>query len=125
MKRFAAGAVAVATALSLSTGVASAADSSNESSLPALEGLTYAVVAAKNGQSEPHKGSTEQSSKAGSTAESHFETYKSSYANDVKNSYPAGTTADILWGTGIAAAILGLIGFVANSGLIPGLKLPF
>ena len=49
----------------------------------------------------------------------------SSLKSDKANEWAPGKTADILLGTGITAALLALIAFVVNSGLVPGLKLPF
>ena len=49
----------------------------------------------------------------------------SSLKSDAAQGWAPGTTADILLGTGITAALLALIAFVVNSGLVPGLKLPF
>ncbi|AKV59409.1 hypothetical protein [Corynebacterium riegelii] len=49
----------------------------------------------------------------------------SSLKSDAAQGWAPGTTADILLGTGITAALLALIAFVVNSGLVPGLQLPF
>ena len=49
----------------------------------------------------------------------------SSLKSDAAQGWAPGTTADVLLGTGITAALLALIAFVVNSGLVPGLKLPF
>ncbi|MGV0431167.1 hypothetical protein [Corynebacterium sp. 20_84] len=45
--------------------------------------------------------------------------------NDWKNDYTMGTTFDILLGTGIAVAVLALLGGAAQSGQLPLPKLPF
>ena len=119
MKRFAAGVVAAATALSLSTGVASAAQPGEST----LDGIVKEVV------SGPHWESAKASSKAtggnenSSKASANF--YQSSYDNDKKQEYKYGTTADILWGVGIAAAVLGAAYTAVQNGLIPGVSLPF
>ena len=119
MKRFAAGAVAVATALSLSTGVASA----KEPGEAILDGFVEEFVSA------PHWGSAKTSSKitdgdqGSSEAQANF--YKSSYKNDGNADYKLGTTADILWGVGIAAAVLAAGAAAVNAGVIPGVSLPF
>lgn len=132
MKRFAAGAVAVATALSLSTGVASAANTDEESALTVLGAAIYGGV---KGVSEPHSGSAQtssdamkdSSSKSQQTASSktHVDFYESSWNNDANNKYKLGTTADILWGFGIAAAVLAAGAAAVNAGVIPGVSLPF
>ena len=49
----------------------------------------------------------------------------SSLKSDAAQGWAPGTTADVLLGTGITAALLALIAFVVSSGLVPGLKLPF
>ena len=49
----------------------------------------------------------------------------SSLKSDAAQGWAPGKTADILLGTGITAALLALIAFVVNSGLVPGLQLPF
>ncbi|KXI15255.1 hypothetical protein HMPREF3227_02550 [Corynebacterium sp. CMW7794] len=131
MKRFAAGAVAVATALSLSTGVASAANTDEES---ALVGLAAGIYGAVNGVSEPASGSAETSSDAmdsssksekAASSKAYIDFYQSSWDNDANNKYKLGTTADILWGFGIAAAVLAAGAAAVNAGVIPGVSLPF
>ena len=126
MKRFAAGVVAAATALSLSTGVASAQTEGDLEDLGTLIGV--------NGVSEPHQGSAKTSSNATDSwdsdakrgsAKAHIDFNKSSWENDAKNGYALGTTADILWGVGIAAAVLGAAYTAVQNGLIPGVSLPF
>lgn len=140
MKRLTAGVVAVAAALSLSTAAASAADSSSDAAARIKDWFASAeadfdlgVNIAENGTSDPHAGSTDSSSKITKdwdseekqgSAKAHLDFYGSSYKNDIKNNYATGTTADILWGVGIAAAVLGLVGAAINSGVIPGLSLP-
>ena len=49
----------------------------------------------------------------------------SSPKSDKANEWEPGKTANILLGTGITAALLALIAFAAQSGMIPGLQLPF
>ena len=119
MKRFAAGVVAAATALSLSTGAASAAQPGEST----VDGIAKEFISAPHwgsikGSSDAHK-SDENSSKAWNNF------YQSSYDNDKKQEYKAGTTADILWGVGIAAAVLGAAYTAVQNGLIPGVSLPF
>ena len=132
MKRFAAGVVAAATALSLSTGVASAQTQGDWEDAGTLIGAGF--VAAANGISDPHQESSKTSSDAiddmdsdaarGST-KAHAKFYKSSWKNDAENDYALGTTADIIWGVGIAAAVLGAAYTAVQNGLIPGVSLPF
>lgn len=132
MKRFAAGVVAAATALSLSTGVASAQTEGDWEDLGTLVGA--GIVAGVNGVSEPHEGSAKISSDAikdmdsdaaRGSAKAHVDFNKSSWENDAKNGYALGTTADILWGVGIAVAVLGAAYTAVQNGLIPGVSLPF
>lgn len=118
MKRFAAGVVAAATALSLSTGVASAAQPGEST----VDGIVKEFVSA------PHWGSIKGSSDSledekSSKAWNNF--YQSSYDNDLEQEYKLGTTADILWGVGIAAAVLGAAYTAVQNGLVPGVSLPF
>ena len=49
----------------------------------------------------------------------------SSLKSDVAQNWEPGKTANILLGTGITAALLALIAFAAQSGMVPGLQLPF
>ncbi|MDO5032568.1 hypothetical protein [Corynebacterium sp.] len=133
-KRLTAGVVAVATALSLSVSPAFAADEGSSNN----GGTDSNSSAGENkpttdkdgdGMSDAHDGSYESSSDAmdknDGSSESWDKFYGSSYDNDGENDYPRGTTADILWGFGITAAILGVASFVSQSGMIPGFKLPF
>lgn len=118
MKRFAAGVVAAATALSLSTGVASAAQPGEST----VDGIVKEFVSA------PHWGSAKGSSdslKDENSSKAWGDVYKSSYENDKEQGYKIGTTADILWGVGIAAAVLGAAYAAVQNGLIPGVSLPF
>ena len=132
MKRFAAGVVAAATALSLSTGVASAQTEGDLEDLGTLIGA--GIIAGVNGTSELHEGSAKTSSDAmkgmdsdaaRGSAKAHVDFNKSSWENDAENGYALGTTADILWGVGIAAAVLGAAYTAVQNGLIPGVSLPF
>lgn len=51
---------------------------------------------------------------------------ESSVDNDRKKGYPQGTTFDILWGTGLAVAILAAVGgYAYQNGLIQLPQLPF
>lgn len=118
MKRFATAAVAAATALSLSTGAAGA----QEADLGPLETLINMGIAAENGVSELHKGSSAGSSDNADAAEAFFNFHGSSYKNDVNAGYEAGTTADILWGVGISAAVVAALVAAAQAAGIP---LPF
>lgn len=118
MKRFTAAAVAAATAISLSTSAAFAAEDASSQQ--------NSGSSSNNFVSAPHDGSTEASSE--SSRKDDWKTwdgfYGSSYKNDIANKYPAGTTADILWGVGIAAvALLGAGAFAFVNGMVPGLNL--
>lgn len=118
MKRFTAAAVAAATAISLSTSAAFAAEDS--SSQQNSGNSSDARVSA------PHEGSAEASSDSSSKdgGKAWVDFYGSSYENDDKADYPVGTTADILWGVGIAAvALLGAGAFAVVNGMVPGLNL--
>ena len=119
MKRFAAGVVAAATALSLSTGVASAAQPGEH----IVDGFVKEVVSGPHWESA--KGSAKLSSGNESSSNAWADIYGSSYKNDKKQEYKVGTTADILWGVGIAAAVLGAAYTAVQNGLIPGVSLPF
>lgn len=118
MKRFATAVVAAATALSLSTGTAGA----QEVDLDTLESVANFLTAAQNGVSHLHDGSSAGSSDNADAAEAFFNFHGSSYKNDVNAGYEAGTTADILWGVGIAAAVVGALVAAAKAAGIP---LPF
>ncbi|WP_296133179.1 hypothetical protein [uncultured Corynebacterium sp.] len=118
MKRFAAGVVAAATALSLSTGVASAAQPGEH----IVDGFVKEVVSGPHWESA--KGSSDSlQNENSSKAWGNF--YQSSYDNDDKQDYKVGTTADILWGVGITAAVLGAAYTAVQNGLVPGVSLPF
>lgn len=132
MKRFAAGVVAAATALSLSTGVASAQTEGDWEDLGTLVGA--GLYAGVKGESAPAAASSKTSSEATKnwdsdakrgSAKAYIDVNKSSWENDAKNGYALGTTADILWGVGIAAAVLGAAYTAVQNGLIPGVSLPF
>ena len=132
MKRFAAGVVAAATALSLSTGVASAQTQGDWEDAGTLIGA--GIVGAVNGFSEPALGSAQTSSDATDSwdsdaqrgsAKAYIDVNKSSWQNDAKKGYALGTTHDILWGVGITAAVLGAAYAAVQNGLIPGVSLPF
>lgn len=122
MKRFLAGTLAVATAFSLSTGVAGAMTSS-EVSDEYLE--TYSRLAGYvEGQ---QKGAGLTSSMRDimlnySGNESDYGSLYSSMKNDAANGYRLGTTMDILIGTGVTAVVLGAIIAAIQSGVI---QLPF
>lgn len=131
MKRFATAAVAAVTALSLFTAPATADDFD----FGDLATVIDAGTAAENGISEPHKGSLELSSKASSentdperaasAVETYLDVYGSAIENDADKDYKFGTTADILWGVGIAAALIGGVVAALQAGMIPGIALPF
>ncbi|WP_216643914.1 hypothetical protein, partial [Salmonella enterica] len=49
----------------------------------------------------------------------------SSFKSDAANGWKVGTTFDILWGTGVAVAVLGAAYAAVQNGLVPGVSLPF
>lgn len=145
MKRFAAGVVAAATALSLSIAPATAAEkgSSEVSEAEVLgyiftQGLKEAVGGDGYASSVDYgieKGAEAISSKEGSstpeeikegleTAGSAKDVAMSSLKNDTAKEYPVGTTAEILVGTSIAAIVLGLIAGVVNAVNSGFIKIP-
>ena len=79
--------------------------------------------------SAPHYGSVKTGYKISGESENSSKAsgnfYQSSYENDVRQDYKIGTTADILWGFGIAAAVLGVAYTAVQNGLVPGVSLPF
>ncbi|PFG27739.1 hypothetical protein [Corynebacterium renale] len=122
MKRFIAGVLAVATACSLSTGVANAKTSS-EIDEPYMQ--SYLIAKRISEWLEPGSGFTSSTREHGMSQEITTEDLKamgSSYKNDVANNYRIGTTQDILIGTGIAATVLAAIAAAIQSGAV---KLPF
>ncbi len=143
MKRFATTVIAANTALSLAVVPAGAVnagdktppgfgyDSSSKVSEDEAVGYAGLLVVAEFakpgiGMSAPFKGSSEAGvfkTKAGENNKKSDAIILSSYKNDANNGYKLGTTYDILVGTGIAAAILALVGGIAaQQGLI---QLPF
>ena len=128
MKRMTAAAVAAATAMSLATvpaiaqegsadtGTGKSSEIENEDALDyARDNADKATGLAKNALG---KETQEERDKA-------LNPLASSLKSDKANNWAPGKTADILLGTGITAAILGLIAFFANSGGGLNLKLPF
>lgn len=117
-RRFIAAGLAAATALSLSVAPAHAIElpmtSSYESSSKRID---------KRLQDADKSGDKKELRRAISSASAFEKFMKPFTENDMNNSYKIGTTFDILLGTGIAAAILALLGGAAQQqGLI---KLPF
>ena len=118
-RRILAAGLAAATALSLSVAPAQAAPkpeltSSYESSSKMLEKRL------NDAGRDPKK--LERVSR---DAEALGKLIKPSSDNDWKSGYKLGTTFDILLGTGIAVAVLALLGGAAQSGQLPLPKLPF
>lgn len=114
-RRFIAAGLAAATALSLSVAPAHAGielpmTSSYESSSNRIE---------KRLKDADKSGNKKELHRAMSSAEA-FEKFMDPFKeNDFNNSYPIGTTFDILLGTGVAAALLALLGGAAfQQGLI-------
>lgn len=133
MKRIATAAVAAATAVSLIAAPAQAAETRASSQVSDLEAGVFLFGKVLKDTANPGTGLSAPfagSSKSGmfktdseKAAANQSDIVKSSFKNDIVNGYKAGTTYDILVGTGIAAAIIALLGGAAASqGLI---KLPF
>ncbi|OHF40318.1 hypothetical protein [Corynebacterium sp. HMSC074A01] len=135
MKRIAAASLAAATALSLAAAPAQALEGYNRDSsskVTDVEAGLYvgaAVIAEAlqegSGFSKPFMQSSENDVfKSSSNDEDKEGPLASSLRNDANQGYPVGTTYDILVGTGIAVAVLAVLGGVAASGVIPGVTLP-
>lgn len=121
MKRFVAGVLAVATACSLSTGVANAKTSSDVND---LEMTGYILEKGIQELANPGTGVTSSLKDLARTdiKDEDAKALFSSYRNDALNGYKLGTTFDILLGTGIAATVLAAIAAAIQSGAV---KLPF
>ena len=135
MKRITAAALAATTALSLAAVPAQAEEDTlknienavnpkkaSDVSDAYLAGyITQAKVREKvkpgTGYSGPFKSSSEKNQVPKSAT--------SSLKNDAARGYKVGTTYDILVGTGIAAAVVAVLGLgAAAAGMIPGVELP-
>ena len=135
MKRITAAALAATTALSLAAVPAQAEEDTlknienavnpkkaSEVNDAYLAGyITQAKVREKlepgTGYSGPFKSSSEKNQVPKSAT--------SSLKNDAARGYKVGTTYDILVGTGIAAAVVAVLGLgAAAAGMIPGVELP-
>ena len=137
MKRFATAAIAAATALSLAVVPAQAGEDTRQGSTAGLtdESMIQYIVDSwgkelKNpgsGVSAPHKASSESSSKRKENSpKSDFGPFwKFAYKNDAVNNYKLGTTADIIIGTSIAAAVLAVLGGLGAAQLQGLIQLPF
>ncbi|MDY3126870.1 MAG: hypothetical protein SOW59_01885, partial [Corynebacterium sp.] len=151
MKRFIAATVAVATAFSLSNGVASAASSdSSKKDNKGAEVSTWVefmentaekkAIDKANPNSDTHEKDATSSKKLSGEAimdhsaksnssndtklsalNSYWDLTKGSYKSDVENGWANGTTQDIILGVGIVAAIFAVI---ANFGQVAGFKFP-
>ncbi|TRX43375.1 hypothetical protein FNY91_05415 [Corynebacterium guaraldiae] len=135
MKRFTAGVVAAATALSLSIAPATAAEKgSSEVSEAEVFGyileqgfkeavggdgfassVDYGIEKGAEAISSKGSSTPEEINEALETAGSAKDVAMSSLKNDTAKEYPVGTTAEILVGTSIAAIVLGLIAGVVNA----------
>lgn len=137
MKRIAAASLAAVTALSLAATPAQALKGygyDSSSKVTDAELGAYAIYAGTAELAEEGKGISKpykQSSDSGIFESSKGEdgaylngALTSSGKNDANQGYPLGTTYDILVGTGIAVAVLAVLGGVAASGVIPGVTLP-
>lgn len=135
MKRIAAASLAAVTALSLSAVPAQALEGygyDSSSKVTDEEAGVYIVGAGiaegldeGSGFSKPFKQSSDDKVFESSSADENKEgPLASSIRNDANQGYRVGTTYDILVGTGIAVAVLAVLGGVAASGVIPGVTLP-
>lgn len=126
MKRVTATAVAVATALTLVANPAFAEEPTtgqeSSSELSDQDAFDYA-----NEKSDQLTGLVRKAAekKTREERENAFKPLISSVKSDAAQGWAPGTTANVLLGTGITAALLAVIAIVANSGLVPGLPLPF
>ena len=144
MKRFTAAALAAATAMSLAVAPAQAADDylylrglnkpGGSSSVTNQELGAYMISAAvveeaREANLTNNKGATSSIRDMAERDEDKFSdategALNSSFKNDANNGYALGTTFEILLGTGIAAAVLAVLGGAAYAGVIPGVQLP-
>lgn len=144
MKRFTAAALAAATAMSLAVAPAQAVEIDGEetggyghaasSQVTDAELGVYLIAAiaaevAKEGEgfSGPYAGSSRAGmfdTETDKDIANQGAVMKSSFQNDANNGYKLGTTYDVLVGTGIAAAVLAVLGGAAYAGVIPGVQLP-
>jgi len=120
-RRFVAAGLAAATALSLSVAPAQAEP---DIELPMTSSYeTSSKRIDKRLKDANASGDGKKISRAIDIASAFEKFMKPSYDNDLNNGYKIGTTFDILLGTGVAAAILAVLGGAAfQQGLI---KLPF
>ncbi|MCZ9298915.1 MULTISPECIES: hypothetical protein [Corynebacterium] len=128
MKRIAAGVVAAATALSLSTGVASAAGDPNAQNGSSNDSYTTGYIVGsivKEAAGQDGMTSSVEEIAENSKADGNRSPLFSSFKSDAANGWKLGTTFDILWGTGVAVAVLGAAYTAVQNGLIPGVSLPF
>lgn len=124
MKRFTAAAVAAATSLALVAMPAEAAENKRSSELDDSYVTGYILGSEVKEKLEEGSGFSAPYRKS-SEGKSAREQVNSSTRNDAARGYKVGTTHDILVGTGIAAAILAVLGggaWAFQQGLI---KLPF
>lgn len=120
-RRIVAAGLAAATALSLSVAPAQAAtDSALTSSYESSSKMIQ-----KSLKDALDSGDQEKYDRVIGSAHSLGKFVEPSSENDYKNNYKLGTTFDILLGTGIAVAVLALLGGAAQSGQLPLPKLPF
>ena len=119
-RRFVAAGLAAATALSLSVAPAQAEP---DIELPMTSSYETSSKRIDKSLKDANKsGDPKEIRRAMSSADAFEKFMKPSYDNDLDNAYKIGTTFDILLGTGVAAALLALLGGAAfQQGLI---KLP-
>ena len=136
MKRITTAAVAAATALSLATVPAFAQENDDQGSSQQNEGSSSAdgdkkksseiddqeaINYAKKNKSDANSTVKNALDKEGEEQEKALKPLISSLKSDAAQGWAPGKTFEILLGTGITAAILGLLAFAAQSGFLAGL----
>lgn len=119
MRKFTAAIVTAATAMSLSVGPAWGAVGVEKQ-----EGETSSYTAIWAGMKSRYNkaqksGDQEKMMRLEAEANRFEEVTGSAERNDRDNGYKLGTTFDILIGTGVAAVLLAVAGFLINTGMIP------
>lgn len=129
MKRFTVASLATVTALSLIAMPAQAAEDKGSSTKSSSE-ITQAEVDEHHRKAlekeEAKKGTGFSQPYVNSSNSGQIKNdVSSSIKNDTARDWKIGTTHDLIWGTGIVALLLALIGggaFAAQQGLIPGVQ---
>ena len=124
MKRFTVVSVLTATALSLVAMPAQAAENKSSSEITQADVNEHHRKA--NEKEEAKKGTGFSRPYVNSSNNGQIKNdVTSSIKNDTARDWKIGTTHDLIWGTGIVALLLALVGggaFAAQQGLIPGVQ---